>query len=60
MSAFDRPPSGFRRSTSSQGWIKPLPNPQAKLVKNLKAELEELRDLMESQIKKSTRKKSAV
>jgi len=59
MSAFDRPPSGYRRSRSSQGWLRPLPNPQAKIVKDLKAELEELRELVESQTKKTTRKKSA-
>ena len=54
---FDRPPSGFRRSRSAQGWLRPLPNPQAKAIKDLKAELAELRELLETQATKGSSEK---
>lgn len=45
--SFDRPPSGFRRSRSSQGWLKTIPNPQAMELKRLRAELEALKQLVQ-------------
>jgi len=54
---FDRPPSGFRRSRSAQGWLRPLPDPQAKAIKDLKAELAELRELLEAQTNKRSPEK---
>jgi hypothetical protein len=40
---FDRPPGGFRHSTTSPGWVKRLPDPNAGKIKTLAEENAELK-----------------